>query len=73
MTFAETKTAIRKNHERGIFGPEVDHDALAERLDACTTVAELDAWKRMTFRWEWATELPPDHLTFEDAMRMSAA
>ncbi len=73
MTVTEMKRRVQKNLDHGIIGLARDYDALTARLAACETEDDIDAFRRMATRWEWAEEGIPDHVSHEDAMRMTAA
>lgn len=73
MTVCELNRRVRSNIDHGVIGLPGDYEALNARLDACETEAEIDAFRRMATRWEWAVEMIPDHISHEDAMRMTAA
>lgn len=67
----QQKAAIMRNMELGIIGNPDDFDALLPLLTGCATLPELDAFKRTAERWRLSAEPYPEHLTLDEAVRMT--
>lgn len=71
QTLATLKLRVAHAIDLGLIGLACDEDALRRRLNTCQSVEEIDAFRRMVTRWEYAVEPKQDWMTYDELYEMT--